>query len=72
MVDPKQCFSRASAEWTGSPDSADAEAFADLFGKIHHFQELEQDGFTYASARGISRLDSAYSNCRLMDQMGRE
>ena len=72
VVDPKQRFSRAPAEWTGSPDNAEAEAFADLFGKTHHFHELEQDGFTHASARGISRLNRAYSNHHFMDQVDRE
>ena len=72
LADATDGHTNATADWYGQTDSAEATAFADLFGRWHHFQELHQSDMTHMLARGTSRLDRVYSSHHLMDQLDRE
>jgi len=71
VEDTKDRWCKRSATWTGQHEDNEAERFRDAVLARHSLHELQQPHMTHENNIARSRIDRAYSNHHILEQLDR-
>jgi len=72
VLENEDRWTRESGAWSGHHDKQEAKEWEDSLWKPYGFSELFQPNFTHCNGLARFRIDRAYANHHLSDQLDRE